>query len=355
MHSEIERESHLANWEYCPNNVGGLASSHSKYCAFLINGRQEGALLELVLNAFRRHGLTIGSFRAFTDRKKKEYAIYVTSDFSNGNISPFELAGELRRTKLVGGAIYVSLKERLFDGFLFPLTILDTERVVAMDSSFAFQIQEQLNTEAGRTLLNGLGRKYVTRMCENVRKKNGKNRLLQNVLDYLKCAGWGSFEIAKRDASIIEVTIKDPPVSKITGEASGNSFVHGMAAELLDLLQSQGRFELRQESYDRPTRLLTMILEGTESRNREPSTFSGKETRHERVPRAATAEVEKVVSLLLHKPRISREEEITEEERRISVTTSGKETASVKQGFSEIPKQIPKNLVTKRLKIIVDA
>ena len=46
--------------------------------------------------------------------------------------------------KLVRNAMAICLKNRMFDGFLFPLTILMTGRVVAVDSNLSFMIQESV-------------------------------------------------------------------------------------------------------------------------------------------------------------------------------------------------------------------
>ena len=88
----------------------------------------------------------------------------------------------------------ICLKNRMFDGFLFPQTILLTNRVVSIDSNITFLIQERLNSEESKVALRDVGRNYALDVVKQVRTKMSpgfsEDAIQENVRGYLKAAGW---------------------------------------------------------------------------------------------------------------------------------------------------------------------
>lgn len=306
MSSRDERENTVLRWEYYPNNIGNVSMGRGKDYGFRICGRQEGGLLAFVLDTFRKHGIVIYSFRADSDRMKKEIALSISCDFSSGNISPVGLVTELRKSSLVGEVVYSSLRNRVFDGFLFPLTIMGSDRIIGMESNFLFQIQEQMNTEAARTLLEGLGRKYIAGVSERIREKAGKSDLLENVLDYLRAAGWGTFSIEKEESGDFRINIADPPVSETTGDATGNSFVHGIAAGIVNGFKGNERQRVFNESYDSMERFLSIEFSDMDKQAAPEKRLLAVQRADKAADKSPAIEVERIVGILLSKANPAR-------------------------------------------------
>ncbi len=112
------------------------------------------------------------------------------------SVTPDDLVIELRRMKQVRNAMAICLKNRMFDGFLFPLTILMTSRVVAVDSNLPFQIQDRLNSDESRIGLRDVGHDFALDIIKQIREKMSgfpEDSVQENVRGYLKASGWGSF------------------------------------------------------------------------------------------------------------------------------------------------------------------
>lgn len=303
-------------WEYYPNNLGNSLKGGPNDFAFLICGRKDGVLLSLVLNAFRRHGVSINSFKSFGDKRNKEFAISISADFSEANVSPDNLVFELRRISLVIDVRCVSLKNKFFDGFLFPLTLILSNRVVAIDSSFPFQLQDKLSSiEEKSSVLEDLGRNYVLMVIGRVKRRAGGNSIRDNVLGYLKASGWGSFQIT-RHCEAYEVIIEDPLTSP-DGEAKGNNFLHGIVDGLVES-SAVSKYRVSEENYDKVSRRLSMVLTRKERAGlwkkdeAKSPRVSDAERKHNAASKAAAVlEVDRIASFILNKIDARREKDDT--------------------------------------------
>ena len=89
----------------------------------------------------------------YVHEKNKEFTLLLTCDLGVARKSPDELVIELRRMKSVTRVQAVTLKNQMFDGLLFPLTLMETNRVVAVNSNLMFEIQELLKTQVEKSSL----------------------------------------------------------------------------------------------------------------------------------------------------------------------------------------------------------
>jgi len=294
--------------DYFPNIIGNFSPGLKNHFAFLIGGRHEGAVLSQVLHAFRIHGVTINSFRAFNDKENREFAICITSDFSNGNLSPENIAIELRMMKFIRDVYVVPLKNRIFDGFLFPLTIMYSDRVVAMDSGLLFKMQERFSSEEGNRILEELGSDYILEIFQRLNGKLGKKMAVvevqKNVLGYLKAAGWGAFKCVPENDGF-KIVIRDPPTS-MSGDASNNHFLRGVLAGLVESFYGSD-LRVVEEAYDPVSRTLTTLLsQDLENRRSEvkvhqEESFNSTLKPQSELEKSAALEVDRIAAMLLGK------------------------------------------------------
>jgi hypothetical protein len=250
----------LPSVEYYPNNIGNLTIGTPRSYSFLVYGRDERGIQVQILNALHKRGARIISQNGYSDEKNREFTLCVSCDLGEVSVTPDDLVIELRRMKQVRNAMAISMKNRLFDGFLFPLTMLITSRSVAVDSNIWFMIQDRLNSEDSRAGLRDVGRDFALEIVKQIREKMSsgflEESIQENVRGYLKAAGWGSFTW-QSETSFERVTVVDPPI--YSGKAVGNYFLHGLAAGLLEAFRKK-KFSLAEEVYNQDTRSLTLML-----------------------------------------------------------------------------------------------
>jgi hypothetical protein len=282
----------LPSVEYYPNNIGNLTIGTPRSYAFLIYGRDERGIQAQILGILHKRGARIISQNGYVDEKTREFTLCISCDLGEVSVTPDDLVIELRRMKLVRNAMAICLKNRMFDGFLFPLTVLLSTRVVAVDSNLPFMIQDRLGTEEARTGLQDVGHDFALDVVRQIHDKltSGylEESIQENVRGYLKATGWGSFTW-ESETSFERVTVVDPPT--YSGKAVGNYFLHGIASGLLEAFRKK-KFALVEEVYNQDTRSLTLMLsekrievKRLESEKRLPKTVEVK----------ALEEVEKVI------------------------------------------------------------
>jgi len=250
----------LPSVEYYPNNIGNLTIGTPRSYAFLVYGRDDRGIQVQILNSLLKRGARLLSQTGYVDEKSREFTLCISCDLGEVSVTPDDLVIELRRMKQVRNAVAICLKNRMFDGFLFPLTILLTNRVVSIDSNITFLIQERLNSEESKVVLRDVGRSYALDVVKQVRTKMAtgfpEDAIQENVRGYLKAAGWGSFSW-ESETTFERVVVIDPPI--FSGKAVGNYFLHGMAAGLVESFRKK-KFMLAEEVYSQDTRSLTLML-----------------------------------------------------------------------------------------------
>jgi len=250
----------LPSVEYYPNNIGNLTIGNPRSYAFLVYGRDERGIQVQILNTLHKRGARIVSHNGYVDERSREFTLCVSCDLGEVSVTPDDLVIEMRRMKQVRNAMAICLKSRLFDGFLFPLTILMTSRVVAMDSNLCFLIQDRLGTEDSKAGLRDVGHDFALDIVKQIREKMSsgypEESIQENVRGYLKASGWGSFTW-ESETSFERVIVIDPPI--YSGKAVGNYFLHGMAAGLLEAFRKK-KFSIVEEVYTQDTRSLTLML-----------------------------------------------------------------------------------------------
>ena len=239
----------------------------------MIMGRDySGEVSALIVSTLLKRGARIISQTGYLSERSREFNLSVTCDLVEANGTPDDLVIQLRGIKHVTHVEGVSLKNQMFDGFLFPLVLMDTNRVVAINSELMFDIQEKLKTQGEKSSLVEAGRDYGREVVNRIKQKfeDSKDKVARtesaanitaiqdNVKGYMKAAGWGKFSWESEE-SIEQLFIQDPPTSSKGGSAAGNLFLHGLVVGMTEAFRNK-RFSFMEDHYDPLTRRLTATL-----------------------------------------------------------------------------------------------
>jgi len=282
--------------ENYPYKLGQSTAGDPKKHAFLVLGRDEKRIStqSQVLNLFLKHRVKIASHFGYLDDSTHEFVLCLSCDLRNSDITADGLVVELRLLKSVRHARSISSENRLFDGFFFPITLLDN-RVVVLDSQVTFLIEHQLGTAEEKAALVEVGRIYALDIVRQIRGKfprNSPDRIIQeNVNDYFKAAGMGRFSLLDSKEKSVQAIIRDPPMSE-RGEATGNHFIQGIVIGLIEAFQGR-EMRVMEDLFDLKTgRLFIALLDkDSEITTEKPDEVKAK----------ALQEVEKVISSIEHR------------------------------------------------------
>ena len=253
------------------NNIGQSTPASSTTYGLLVEGRDyEGEVPALVVSTLLKRGSRIISQIGYIREDSREFILSVTCDLARSKGTLDDLVILLRRIKHVTYAEAVSLKNQMFDGLLFPLVMMETNRVVAVSSTLMFEIQEKLKTQGEKTSLVEAGRDYGKDIVYKIKQKilDNKNArkepvadvraIQENVKGYMKAAGWGKFSWESEE-NFERIVISDPPLSAEGGSGAGNLFLHGLVAGMTEVFRNK-RFSVMEDHYDPKNRRLTATL-----------------------------------------------------------------------------------------------
>ncbi len=247
--------------EYYPRNIGLIAAGGPNSHSYLITGREGKGAEAQILNVFLKHRASILSQSSQVDRTTGEFAMLLVCDLSNADSTADDFLIYLRDIKWVKTVLASKMKDKLFDGMLFPLTFLDSYRVIALRSDFIFQLQDRLEPGLAKSLLTNWGKSYALDVIQKIREKLGETAkdeiIIENVIGYLRAAGWGAFHW-KNEGEVEQVILQDPPVAE-NGDARGNLFILGLAGGLVSTFLKKS-MAVMTAYYDKDARMLTMVL-----------------------------------------------------------------------------------------------
>ncbi len=261
---------------YYPNAIGQASPGGSTAYGILVGGRDDGkgSVPVMAMSFLLKRGVRILSQTGYVNEKYGDFTLSLVCDLAGVDATLDDLVIELRKFKLVTSAESVSLKNQMFDGLLFPLVLMDSNRVVAVNSTLMFDLQEKLKTPAEKAALVDAGKQYGRDAVNRIKQKfdtgtasksperhssAGTKVIQENVNRYMKASGWGKFSWEDGD-NLERVFIQDPPtpVSKEAGGA-GNLFLQGLVTGVAEALQGK-RLSVVEDHYDVPRRLLTIGL-----------------------------------------------------------------------------------------------
>jgi len=253
------------------DSVGQAAPASPTTYGFLIEGRDhKGEVQTLVLYTLVKRGARILSQTGYLSERSKEFTLSTTCDLAEANSSLDDLVIQLRGIKHVTHVEGVCLKNQMFNGFLFPLVLMDTNRVVAIDANLMFDIQEKIRTQSEKSSLVEAGRDYGRKVVNRIKQRFEDNResriesaadivaIEDNIKGYMKAAGWGKLSWESEE-KVEQVFIQDPPTSAKGGSAAGNLFLLGLVIGITEAFRNR-RFSIMEDHYDARSRRLTTTL-----------------------------------------------------------------------------------------------
>ena len=286
------------NIEYYPNRLSQSSVGSSARHAFLISGRDDNrgenpAVQAQILHVFFKHRVKIVAQSGYVDERKGEFVLSFCCDLRHADIDANGLVLALRLLKSVEHATSVSMKNHIFDGFLFPPTLMD-QRVVLLNSKFAFLLEDSMKTKEEKAILHDIGRKYaleITRMIHERFSSGASEELIQeNVTDYLKAAGLGRFNFFESEENSVRAVIRDPPTND-RGEATGNHFLQGMMVGLIEAFQRR-TLVVAEDLYDPRTARLFLVLVQKDGSKKQQKEVEEKSDEKEPQQSAIAAEVQ---------------------------------------------------------------
>ena len=291
--NSIDRQEQQST-EYYPLKLSLARSGDPKKYAFLISGKDDKRVSAQgqVLNIFLRHGVKILGQWGYLDEQNNDFVLYLSCDMKNSDVTPDQLILDLRLLKSIRNVRSVGMKNRLFHGCFFPLTLLDN-RVMVLDSEFTFLIEHDLSkTPESKAALVEVGRIYAFDIVRQVRAKLprevSEEMFRDNVLEYFKAAGIGRFSLLDTEEKSVQAIVRDPPLSQ-RGEATGNHFLHGIVIGLIECFQQRDTMVV-EDLYDPgANRLFISLLDKKNTPSQPPQTDETKIKALEEVERVISA------------------------------------------------------------------
>lgn len=220
----------------------------------------------LVMDTILKRGGRILSEKGYTERRQSTISLVL--DLRNLQGSVDDLLIQVRGLKHVEHAEFFNMKNRMFDGLLFPIMLMETHRVVAAKSSLIFDIQDKLKTKPEKSILVEVGRDYGKEIVNEIKQKfedsDEKDKpvvdaqlLKRNVRDYITATGWGKITW-ESEGNVERVLIQDPPEDS-KGSGTGNIFLHGIITGAMESIEGK-QFGVIEDHYSQQTHLLTLAL-----------------------------------------------------------------------------------------------
>ena len=238
---------------------------------FLVIVRKAPSALENLLHTFSEHHASVEAMEANPDAKAGDLIVTIFSDFSNSDLRPEEMLGEINSSPFVTKAYFEDMNKKMFENYLFPIKIMDGYRVVILRAEPFLSIEKELTRKmgsAGASLMFDEGKTYGRNTAEQfwqvLPPETPMEELLAFIVDGLRATGWGlcRFEKVGDDWDVL---VTEPPTLP-NGDYQESRFFLGMLAASVEsvtgLQLSVGRSE-----YDGKSKLLTVHLTKTERTN----------------------------------------------------------------------------------------
>jgi len=226
--------------EYFEKSVAITTPAGDHIFEFLIEAKDQVGIFEKIVQVFTKHDVYIRTVSAAPEERKQKFTTNIFVDFSKANSTADDLLEELRRSPFVKKAYFEDMKERLFDRFLFPVKIMNEDRILLMRVGPLLSVEKHLVDQmgsAGAAIMYELGKSYSGEALKQYRSalpNASTEALLENIKDGLRVTGWGIFDF-NRLPDGFEVTVIDPP-NPNDNKYTENRFFYGATAKILEEL-----------------------------------------------------------------------------------------------------------------------
>ena len=135
--------------EYFEKSVVITTPAGDHIFGFLVEARDQVGVFEKIVEVFTKHDVYIRSVSAAPEEGEEKFMTNIFVDFSKANCTVDALLEELRRLSFVSKAYSADMKGRLFDRFLFPVKIMNEDRVLLMRVRPLLNIEKRLVDQMG--------------------------------------------------------------------------------------------------------------------------------------------------------------------------------------------------------------
>ena len=278
---------------------------------FLIIGRvRDGAPADLA-TTMAGHGARLLPSAGFKTYEPGRFVWTTFVDFSSSTSSVERVLRDVQGLAFVTYAEARPMADRVFDNFVFPVTILGNHRAVVLRTEPLLRIERRLMETLGpwgEAIMFDAGVDYGTdtlhRYAEALPGGASSALLLASIRSDLRATGWGLFDFdlsTLHSSSEAEVVIREPPNAVMPGIGE-SLFVNGIA---MGVTQSLTGLRMRVEwtKYDPVSRTLTVRLAAAMTASPRHPGDGNPATYHDRSASEPPRPSQDVATLRMDQPR----------------------------------------------------
>lgn len=239
----------------------------AKWYELLITGTDEVGVLSKVSRVLADHGVNLNPSGGYYSDRPGFFVWTTFADFS-GTRSPLEsVVRDIKRLEFVDTVNAFEMGDEVFDRFLFPVMVTKGFRGLLFNVEPLLRLEQRFIERfgsPGSAIMFEEGRQYsleLLRQYESILSRDGQRRLLENMVAYLRAAGWGLFEFdfSKIDKTgEIYVQVVDPPSAGMP-EMGSSYFTNGLVAGVIEGICKRA-VSVKSASYEAPKRTLKLRL-----------------------------------------------------------------------------------------------
>jgi len=236
--------------------------SPETYELLIVASSEAGSTLEII-STFSKFNIELNKAYVYYYPEHNRRVFGAFCDFSNAKIKIDLFSKELKKLPSVVRVEYNSSKDRMFDTFFFPLTLMDKHRVILMRVDPLLNMEKSLIDRmgsAGSAIMFDEGVRYAmgtVGQYKGALSGESAEILLRNVRDGLIATGWGLFDFKETEKGYL-VSIKHPPKLENGGMAE-NRFTVGVIVGIIQALYG-GSWSVFRSHYDPSEDTLTCGL-----------------------------------------------------------------------------------------------
>lgn len=256
---------------YYPNVIGRAFPGSKQSYAILIEGRDDGSGDVMVKATERlvKRGVRILSQKGYVSETAGTFTLLIHCQLPDKSLD--DIVIEIRKIRHVTNAQSITQKAQMFDGMLFPLLLMDSDRILAISPSVLYDTQEKIASANERNSLLEAWRRYGIDIVNSIKQKfatrpDGKPNddinipvgiVEENIVRYMRATGWGRISW-DHGTTLERVFVRDPPTPKNGKEGvSGNRMIEGLVSGLTEGLQGK-HVSVVENQYDPSRRVLTI-------------------------------------------------------------------------------------------------
>lgn len=258
--------------------VGGRPEYYTQYFSlskplgvnvfeFLIVAKDEIGATSKLTGELARHNVDILSIAGANDFEIGLFVLTLFCDFAKADCTAAALAGKVWDLPFVTKVDFRDAKGRLFDGYRYPLRIMNKHRGILMRAGPLLATEKNLVKmlgSAGASIMFEEGRTYAHAVMGHLKGALPDaipEEIFMNVVDGLRVTGWGLFQFHE-EPDTYRITVSDPPKLR---DGFQSMFVRGIAVGTTETICGSN-LAVRSADYDEKTDTLTLILESKEKR-----------------------------------------------------------------------------------------